>query len=113
MKLVDPGTGTAQIFAEASDLYLLKSNGAVWRISNPRSPNPDDDFTEISIAPQDVTIQEMFVTIPEDQNDSTSNRSLYLLTAQRVLLKGTDSGDARVTFSQVAVESPDQTLITQ
>lgn len=40
-------------------------------------------------------------------------RSLYLLTDQRVLLKGTDSGDARVTFTHVAAESPDQMVTTQ
>jgi hypothetical protein len=113
LKLIDPGTGTAQIFAAGDYLYLLKSNGAIWRISNPRNPNPDSDFVEISIPPQDITVQEMFVTLPAQDIDAPGRRSLYLLTDQRVLLKGSDTGEARVTFAPVAVASTNQIAVSQ
>jgi tetratricopeptide (TPR) repeat protein len=112
LKLIDEGTGTAQIFAAGGYLYLLKNDGAVWRISNPRNPDPDDDFTkiEISIPPEsatileNATIQEMFVTA-EDLNgdDASGDRTVYLLTDQRVLLQGTDSGGARMALSPIYI----------
>jgi len=112
LKLTDEGTGTAQIFAAGGYLYLLKNDGAVWRISNPRNPDPDDDFTkiEISIPPEsatileNATIQEMFVTA-EDLNgdDASGDRTVYLLTDQRVLLQGTDSGGARMALSPIYI----------
>jgi hypothetical protein len=64
LKLIDQGIGTAQIFAAGNYLYLLKSDGAIWRISNPRNPNPESDLVEISIPMQDTTIQEMLITVP-------------------------------------------------
>jgi hypothetical protein len=110
LKLIDPGTGTAQIFAAGDFLYLLKSDGAVWRISNPRNPAPTSDFVEISIPPQGMTAQELFITNHEVASDS---RSLYLLTDQRALLKGTDVGDARVTFGLVTIDITAQTTVSQ
>jgi tetratricopeptide (TPR) repeat protein len=108
LKLIDQGVGTAQIFAAGNYLYLLKSDGAIWRISNPRNPNPDSDLAEISIPMQDTTIQEMFITVPAEDADAPDRRSLYLLTDQRVL-----TGEARVTFVPVAVASPDQMAVSQ
>jgi hypothetical protein len=113
LKLIDQGVGTAQIFAAGNYLYLLKSDGAIWRISNPRNPNPDSDLAEISIPMQDTTIQEMLITVPAEDADAPDRRSLYLLTDQRVLLQGSDTGEARVTFAPVAVASPDQMAVSQ
>lgn len=113
LKLIDPGIGTTQIFAAGSNLYLLKSDGAIWRISNPRNPNPGSDLAEISIPPQNMTIQEMFVTIPDEDVNASSSRSLFLLTDQRVLLKGSDTGESRVTFAPVAIATPDQVAVSQ
>ncbi len=113
LKKIDPGTGTAQIFAAGNTLYLLKSDGAIWRINNPRNPNPDSDLAEISMPPQDMNIQELFVTVPDEDVNASSSRSLYLLTDQRVLLKGSDTGEARVTFAPVAVTTPDQIAVSQ
>jgi hypothetical protein len=109
LKLIDQGTGTAQIFGAGNDLYLLKSDGGIWRISNPRDPTPENDLTQISIPPQDVTIQEIFVIAPVESQDASGGRVLYLLTNQRVLLRGTDVGDARVIFAPVNMPSPAQT----
>lgn len=108
LKLIDPGTGTAQIIAAGDFLYLLKSNGAIWRISNPRNPTPGTDFTEISTPPQGMIAQEFSIT----KNEALDSRSLYLLTDQRVLLKGIDAGDARVTFGPVAIAATQQTKAT-
>jgi hypothetical protein len=113
LKLIDEGTGTAQIFAVGNDLYLLKSDGGIWRISNSRNPTPENDLTQISIPPQDVTIQEIFVIAPVDSQDASGGRVLYLLTNQRVLLQGTDVGDARVIFAPVNISSPVQTTTPQ
>lgn len=113
LRLIDPGTGTAQIFAAGNFLYVLKNNGATWRISNPRDPISGNDFTEISAPPQDVTIQEMFVTTPIGDQAASGSRSLYLLTAQGMLLQGTDAGDMRVTFTPVNMPTPAQTSATQ
>jgi tetratricopeptide (TPR) repeat protein len=113
LKLIDPGTGTAQIFAAGNYLYLLKSDGAIWRISNPRNPNLDSDLAEISTPPQGMTIQEIFVTIPTEDGDASGSRSIYLLTDQRMLFHGSDSGEARVTFEPVAVVTPDQMTVSQ
>ena len=113
LKLIDPGTGTAQIFAGSNFLYLLKSDGALWRISNPRNPNLDNDLAEISIPPQDMTIQEISVTTPTEDTDTSSIRSIYLLTDQRMLLHGSDTGEARVTFGPVTIVTPDQMAVSQ
>jgi hypothetical protein len=113
LRLIDPGTGTAQIFAAGNFLYVLKNNGATWRISNPRDPISGSDFTEISVPPQDMTIQEMFVTTPLGDQTASDSRSLYLLTAQGVLLQGTDAGDMRVTFTSVNMPTPAQSSATQ
>jgi hypothetical protein len=112
LKLIDKGIGTAQVFVAGGYLYLLKSDGAIWRISNPRNPNPGD-LVQISIPPQDTAIQEMFITVPAEGSDSPDRRSLYLLTDQRVLLHGSDTGEARVNFAPVAVASPEQMAISQ
>jgi LysM repeat protein len=113
LKLIDQGIGTDQIFAAGNYLYLLKSDGAIWRISNPRNPNPDSDLARISMPPQDTTIQEIFITVPAEAPGSSDRRILYLLTDQRVLLRGLDTGEARVTFEPVAVVSPEQMAISQ
>jgi len=110
LKLTDLGTGTAQIFPAGSYLYLLKSNGAIWRISNPRNPTPGNDFTEISMPPQDVTIEEMFITVSADNQGLPGSRTLYLLTNQRVLLRGSDIGEARVTFAPINTPTAAQIL---
>jgi tetratricopeptide (TPR) repeat protein len=115
LKLIDPGTGTAQIFAANNYLYLLKRNGAIWRINNPRNPSADKDFAEIWTAPGSITVQEMFVTpstSPASQ-DSSASRKLYLLTENRMLLEGIDSGDSRLTFSPIYPPSPAQTKSLQ
>jgi len=119
LKLVDKGTGTAQIFAAGGCLYLLKSDGAVWRISNPRSPNPDNDFAkiEISMTPEsttvldlkNATIREMFVTAESETEDAPGSRTVYLLTDQRVLLQGTDAGSARMALSPIYIPAHLQT----
>lgn len=113
LKLIDQGTGTAQIFAEGNFLYLLKSNGEIWRISNPRNPTPANDLVKISTPEQDVTIQEMFVTTGTGDQGAAGSRILYLLTDRRVLLQGTDTGDARVTFAPVNMPSPVQEMVPQ
>lgn len=122
LKLIDEGTGTAQIFAAGGYLYLLKSDGAVWRISNPRNPDPDDDFTKIEISiPQEsatilenATIQEMFVTAEDLEGDEASgDRTVYLLTDQRVLLQGTDDGSARMALSPTYIPAHLQTPASQ
>ncbi len=113
LKLIDQATDTAQIFAAGGYLYLLKSNGAIWRISNPRNPTSGSDFTEISTSPKDVTIQEMFVTAESAGENTPGSRNIYLLTEQRVLLHGTDSGNSQVTFTPVNMPSPTQTADSQ
>jgi hypothetical protein len=122
LKLIDGGTGTAQIFAAGGYLYLLKSDGAMWRISNPRNPDPDNDLTKIesSIPPEsatileNTTIQEMFVTAEDLEGDDASvDRTVYLLTDQRVLLRGTDTGSARMALSRIDIPAPTQTSASQ
>ncbi|MEJ2555851.1 MAG: hypothetical protein P8186_06440, partial [Anaerolineae bacterium] len=113
LKLIDQATDTAQIFAAGGYLYLLKSNGAIWRISNPRNPAFGSDFTEISMPPKDVTIQEMFVTAQSAGENTPGSRDIYLLTEQRVLLHGTDSGNAQVMFTPINLPSPTQTAGSQ
>jgi tetratricopeptide (TPR) repeat protein len=113
LKLIDPGTGTAQIFAAGSYLYLLKSDGAVWRISNPRNPTPGNDLTEIWTPPPEITIQEMFVTTSTKDEDPSGSRVLYLLTQQRVLLQGTDADDTRVAFTPVSMPTPVQKEVSK
>jgi hypothetical protein len=112
LKRIDEGPFTAQIFAGGGYLYLLKSDGAVWRISNPRNPDPDNDFAkiEISISPEsatileNATIQEIFVTAEDLEGDDASrDRTVYLLNDQRVLLQGTDAGSARMTLTSVYI----------
>jgi hypothetical protein len=49
------------------------------------------------------------VIAPVDSQDASGGRVLYLLTNQRVLLRGTDVGDARVIFAPVNMPSPAQT----
>jgi tetratricopeptide (TPR) repeat protein len=109
LKLVDPGTGTAQIFAADNYLYLLKRKGAIWRINNSRNPIADKDFAEIWSEPGSITVQEMFITAPSTGQDSVASRKLYLLTENRMLLEGIDTGDARLTFSPIYPPSPAQT----
>jgi hypothetical protein len=114
LKLIDPGVGTAQIFVAGSYLYLLKSDGAIWRISNPRNPTLENDLAEITAPLQDVTIQEMFISTPAaDDGDAQGSLNLYLLTAQRLLLEGNDANDARVTFAPIAVPPTAQTTVSQ
>jgi tetratricopeptide (TPR) repeat protein len=122
LKLIDGGTGTAQIFAAGGYLYLLKSDGAMWRISNPRNPDPDNDLTKIesSIPPEsatileNTTIQEMFVTAEDLEGDDISgDRTVYLLTDQRVLLRGTDTGSARTALSRIDIPALTQTSASQ
>jgi tetratricopeptide (TPR) repeat protein len=113
LKLIDPGTGTAQIFAADNYLYLLKRNGAIWRINNPRNPSTDKDFAEIWAAPGSITVQEMFITTPSTSQDPSASRKLYLLTENRMLLEGMDSGDSRLTFSSIYPPSPAQTKSLQ
>jgi hypothetical protein len=101
LKLVDAGTGTAQTFAAGGYLYLLKSDGAVWRISNARDPITSD-FTEIWPPQEDVAIEEMFVTEGSAEGEDVSDsRIIYLLTDQRELLQGTDTGGKRMTFTPI------------
>jgi tetratricopeptide (TPR) repeat protein len=89
LKLIDEGTGTAQIFAVGGYLYLLKSDGAVWRISN---------------ALENATIREMFVTAGGLEGDEASgDRTVYLLTDQRILLQGTDTGSARMALGPIYI----------
>jgi len=109
LKLIDQGTNTAQIFAGGSYLYLLKSTGAVWRISNPRNPTPANDFVEISMPPGNAIVQEMFVTAEATGKDTASSRTIHLLTDQRVLLQGTDTGETRVAIAPINVPNPTQT----
>ncbi|NIO68851.1 MAG: hypothetical protein GTN71_07375, partial [Anaerolineae bacterium] len=101
---------------------LLKSDGAVWRINNPRNPNPDDDFTkiEISIPPEgatileNATIQEVFVTAEDlEGDDASGDRTVYLLTDQRVLLQGTDDGKAPMALSPIYIPAHLQTPTSQ
>jgi hypothetical protein len=121
-KLMDEGTGTAQIFAGGGYLYLLKSDGAVWRISNPRNPDLDKDFSKIEISiPQEsasilksATIQEMFVTAEGlEGGEASGDRTVYLLTDQRVLLQGTDAGSARMALSPIYIPAHLQTPPSQ
>jgi len=122
LKLIDEGTGTAQIFAAGGYLYLLKSDGAVWRISNPRNPDPDNNFTKIDISsppesaiiPESATIQEIFVTAEDLEGDEASgDRTVYLLTDRRVLLQGTDDGSARMALTPVYIPAHLQTQAAQ
>ena len=53
------------------------------------------------------------MTLPAQDIDAPGRRSLYLLTDQRVLLKGSDTGEARVTFAPVAVASTNQIAVSQ
>ncbi|GAB4537372.1 MAG: hypothetical protein Kow0063_24050 [Anaerolineae bacterium] len=108
LKLIDPGTGTAQIIASGNLLYLLKSNGAIWRISNPRNPTPGADFTELSTPEQGMIAQEFLVT----KDEATDSRLLYLLTDQRRLLTATDTGNARVSLGPVTMPAPEQSAGT-
>jgi tetratricopeptide (TPR) repeat protein len=113
LKLIDGGTGTDQIFAAGGYLYLLKSDGAIWRISNPRNPAPTVDLGKIWTPPEGVTIQEMFVTAELEGEDAPDSRNVYLLTDQRVLLQGTDTGDPRLTLAAINVPTPTQTAASQ
>jgi hypothetical protein len=122
LKLIDEGPFTAQIFAAGDYLYLLKSDGAVWRISNPRNPDPDNDLAkiEISISPEsatiqeNATIQEIFVTVEDlEGDDASGDRTVYLLTDQRVLLQGTDAGSARMALTPVYIPAHLQTQAAQ
>jgi hypothetical protein len=114
-KLIDPGTGTTQIFAAGGYLYVLKNNGEVWRISNPRNPAPapSSDFVKIATPPEGSTIQEIFVTAadaPPGQETSNS-RTIYLLTDRRKLLVGTDTGGSQMSLAPVnnpATQAPAQ-----
>jgi hypothetical protein len=54
-------------------------------------------------------VQEMFITTPPAGQDSVASRKLYLLTENRMLLEGIDTGDARLTFSPIYPSSPAQT----
>jgi tetratricopeptide (TPR) repeat protein len=131
LKLIDEGTGTAQIFAAGGYLYLLKSDGAVWRINNPRNPGPDD-FTKIEIVvavgsatvqnTANVTIQnlaattfrEMFVTAQGQEGGEVSDsRTVYLLTDRRVLLRGSDTGGARMVLTQLYIPDSQQAAVGQ
>jgi hypothetical protein len=113
LKLIDQATDTAQIFTAGGYLYLLKSNGAIWRISNPRNPTPGSDFTEISMPPKDMTIQEMFITADSAGEGAPGSRTIYLLTDQRLLLQGADTGNSQMTFMPVNIPSPAQTAGSQ
>jgi hypothetical protein len=97
VKLIDAGTGTAQIFAAGDYLYLLKSDGAVWRISNPLNPTPTD-IVKISAPTEGTRIQEVFVTAGAD---AANRGTIYLLTDQRTLLMGTDTGSAQMALAPV------------
>lgn len=44
---IDQGTTTAHIFEAGGYLYMLKKNGAVWRVRNPQNPDPENDFSKI------------------------------------------------------------------
>jgi len=105
LKLIDESTDTAQIFAAGGYLYLLKKDGPVWRISNPRNPAPEVDFSRIWAPTEGIGVRELFVTAEGLTNDGASNsRTLYLLTDQRpLLLKGTDTGEPRVTFAPLTL----------
>ncbi len=116
LKLVDPSTDTAQIFATGGYLYLLKSDGAVWRISNPRNPDPASDFTKIEfvVLEKVPTIQEMFVVAGPPAGDGLpGDRILYLLTNQRALLQGTDTGDPRMVLVPMYTPTPPQAAVVQ
>lgn len=113
LKLIDPGVGTAQIFPAGGYLYLLKSSGAVWRISNPRNPITASDLAEISTPLDELTLQEMFVTADSADKDTPGRRTIYLLTNQRVLLQGIDTGEARLIVGSIDISTPTQTTTSQ
>ena len=101
VKLIDSGTGTAQIFEAGGFLYLLKGDGAVWRISNLHNP-ASTDIVKITTPVEGTSIQEMFVTAESPSGEEASrSRTVYLLTDKRTLLMGTDTGSAQMTLASL------------
>jgi hypothetical protein len=113
---IDQGTGTVQIFATNDYLYVLKGDGAVWRISNPRNPNPKSDFVRLeltSISPDaEGTFSEIYVVQREPvEEGEPPERDVYLYTTNNFLLKGTDTGEQQMTLKQeyaAAARAPSQ-----
>jgi hypothetical protein len=102
---IDQGTGTVQIFATANYLYVLKGDGAVWRISNPRNPHPESDFTRLDFSSPSKNVEFNFAEIyiteqgPGEEGEP-GTRDIYLYTNENLLLKGTDMGDQQITLKQ-------------
>ena len=101
---IDRGTGTTQIFATGTYLYVLKGDGTVWRISNPRAPDPKSDFTRLEFSSPtggDYQFVEIFVVEQGSQEDGQpAVHDIYLYTNDNLLLKGTDMGGQQVELRQ-------------
>jgi hypothetical protein len=112
LKLIDPGTGTIQIFGRNRRLYLLKSDGTLWRISNAPNPNLDTDFVQLALqTPVDQPkIQEILVANPGSPAEADA-LTIYLLTDRRQVLRGVDTGQPAITFSPVFTANLAETAV--
>ena len=96
-KVIDNGTNTAHFFIAGNYLYLLKKDGAVWRVRNLPNPNPAD-FKKILDSQEGMGFREIYVIEREIEEEGDSEaRILYLLNDQGELLQGTDTGGERIT----------------